>query len=97
MTNDAFELLRAANPLPEDPPAPPITPLLDRVSERESQPPAGRKRSFLTPGGPKRPKANRRRIGLAVGAVVVPAALVVVSLTGSTVTSNAAMMYRASR
>ena len=33
MTQDAFELLQAANPVPEDPPPLPIAPLLDRVDE----------------------------------------------------------------
>src|SRR4051794_26446317 len=47
MTQDAFELLQAANPLPEDPPPLPIAPLLERVDEFPPQPPAPRRRAFI--------------------------------------------------
>jgi photosystem II stability/assembly factor-like uncharacterized protein len=92
MTNDAFELLRAANPLPDDPPPLPITPLLDRVDELKPQPPAGRRRSFFAAGGGKGPK-RCSRLRFVVGgaaAVVVPAAVVAFSLTGSTLTTKQA-------
>ena len=48
MKQDAFELLQAANPLPEDPPPLPIAPLLDRVGQLPSQP-AGRRRRLFGP------------------------------------------------
>jgi photosystem II stability/assembly factor-like uncharacterized protein len=80
MKNDAFELLQAANPLPDDPPALPITPLLDRVSELEPQPAASVK-------GPKRRPKFRFALG-GLTAVAVPAAIVAFSLTGSTLTSQ---------
>ena len=45
MNKDAFELLQAANPLPEDPPPLPIAPLLERVEQLPPQtPPRSRRR-----------------------------------------------------
>jgi len=84
VSNDAFELLRAANPLPDDPPPLPIAPLLDRVGDLSPEPPAPRRR---------RSGKRRSRVRFAVGgaaAVVVPAAIVAFSLTGSTLTSSSA-------
>ena len=42
MTQDAFELLQEANPLPEDPPPLPIAPLLERVEQLPPLPPVGK-------------------------------------------------------
>ena len=53
MTQDAFELLQAANPLPEDPPPLPIAPLLERV-DAASAAAAGREKR-----GPDRRSTGR--------------------------------------
>src|SRR4051794_20699821 len=79
MNQDAFELLQAANPLPEDPPPLPIAPLLERVEDLPSQP----------PGFGRRPKSrSRMRFSLtAVGAGVAVAGVAALALTASTVVS----------
>ena len=62
MNQDAFELLRAANPLPEDPPPLPIAPLLERVEQLPPLPPVGK--------GPARRSKGRLTL-LALAAVAV--------------------------
>src|SRR3954451_3979916 len=75
MNKDAFELLREANPVPEDPPPLPITPLLERVDVEAGELDRGAKR--------------RSRVRLALGAlgpVVAVGAVAAFALTGSVVT-----------
>ena len=62
MTQDAFELLQEANPLPEDPPPLPIAPLLERVEQLPPLPPVGK--------GPDRRSKGRLTL-IAVAAVAV--------------------------
>jgi len=62
MTQDAFELLQEANPMPEDPPPLPIAPLLERVEQLPPLPPVGK--------GPDRRSKGRLTL-IAVVAVAV--------------------------
>ena len=73
MNEDAFEQLQAANPLPEDPPPPPIATLMERVDRLPPDPQEPQRR------GPKR-RATFRLSLIAVGAVAVTA----LALTHST-------------
>ena len=59
MTQDAFELLQAANPLPEDPPPLPIAPLLERVEQLPPQPPGAEAEA-----GKEGPRAGSTSIAL---------------------------------
>ena len=99
MNQDAFELLRAANPLPEDPPPLPIAPLLERVDEVPSQSSQTPHRPLLAdrarfrghgPGGPgRRPKRRSgiRLASLALSAVVLLGAIATLAFTRSTTPS----------
>ncbi len=89
MKQDAFELLQAANPLPEDPPPPPIAPLLERVEELTPAPRrrrfgAGRdRRSIHESGGLGRKPRKRPGLRFALVALGV-VAIAMVALTRST-------------
>ena len=83
MNEDAFEQLQAANPLPEDPPPPPIATLMERVDRLEQPEPPEPKRR-----GPKK-RATFRLALIAVGAVAVTA-LALTHSTTVTPTSDSA-------
>ena len=70
MNEDAFEQLQAANPLPEDPPPPPIATLMERVDRLPPEPAEPREPQRR---GPKR-RATFRLSLITVGAVAVTAA-----------------------
>ncbi|HEY6890840.1 MAG TPA: hypothetical protein VI300_23750 [Solirubrobacter sp.] len=96
MTQDAFELLQQANPLPEDPPPLPIAPLMERVDELPQQPAAARHWPLAArggrsrghgPGGPGRRPKRRSRVRVAtfaLSAFALLAAIATVGLTRST-------------
>src|SRR4051812_5741154 len=98
MTQDAFEQLRAANPLPDDPPPLPIAPLLARVDESPAELPAKRHWTSVAgrvrsrghgSGGPgRRPKRGSRvRVAsFALSAIVLVTAIATVAFTRSTTT-----------
>ncbi len=77
MSKDAFELLREANPLPDDPPPLPIAPLMERVGQE--------------PGGLPRATKRRPRVRFALVSVVAAGAVAAFALTGSIVAPKKGM------
>ena len=88
MTQDAFELLQEANPMPEDPPPLPIAPLLERVEQLPPLPPVGK--------GPDRRSKGRLTL-IAVVAVAVGVLAFTRSTTHSPPGSSVAVWWSALR